>query len=200
MDRLRTPVLVALIGVAFAGIPGCGEPGVTSADRVAAQDAAFTDMQARGQQAMGVGQYTSTHLFDALADGGRIELQRNVDDAAGVAQIRQHLQEIARVFDAGDFSTAALSHMRSVAGTSVMAAKRDAITYTYRDLPRGGEVRIVTQDPQALQAIHDFISFQRRDHRAGVMEHGYHSGMDNGKHDHGGMDQRPHDHAGMDHE
>jgi hypothetical protein len=135
-------------------------------------DSAFAALQMRGKQAMGVDQYTSTHRFDALPDGGRIELQRDSDDPEGVAQIRQHLQEIAKAFSSGDFSTPAFVHMRQVPGTDVMAARRDAITWTFRELPRGGELRIVTRDPAALEAIHAFLAFQRQDHRAGGMEHG----------------------------
>ncbi len=48
-----------------------------------------------------------------------------------------------------------------------MAAKRSTIRYVYRPLPDGGEVRISTSDPEALRAIHEFMAFQRRDHRAG---------------------------------
>lgn len=54
-------------------------------------------------------------------------------------------------------------------GTRVMAARRDAITYRYAELPRGGEVRITTRDPDALAAIHQFMASQRRDHHAGGM-------------------------------
>jgi hypothetical protein len=139
--------------------------GVTS-------DSAFAALQARGKQAMGVDQYTSTHRFDDLADGGRIELQRDTDDPAGIAQIRQHLQDIAQAFRTGDFSTPAFVHMRQVPGTDVMAARRESISWVYRDLPRGGELRIVTRDSAAIEAIHAFLAFQRQDHRAGGHEHG----------------------------
>lgn len=134
-------------------------------------DSAFAALQERGRTAMGVDQYTSTHRFDALPDGGRIELQRGSDDPTGVVQIRQHLREIALAFESGDFSTPAFVHMRDVPGTRTMAEKRAAITYTYADLPRGGEVRIRTADPAALQAVHEFMAFQRGDHRAGGVEH-----------------------------
>lgn len=147
-------------------------PGVAGAQVPAPKDTGFAAMQERGKRAMGVDQYTSRHQFDALPDGGRIELQRAVDDSAGVAQIRRHLQEIAQAFQAGDFSTPAFVHMQSVPGTAVMAAKRAAITYTYRPLPRGGEVRIVSRDAEALRAIHEFLAFQRHDHHAEGMEHG----------------------------
>jgi hypothetical protein len=116
---------------------------------------------------MGVDQHTSVHQFDALPDGGRIELQRGVDDPAGVAQIRQHLREIAAAFGASDFRTPGFVHAQEVPGTAVMAARRATITYTMRELPRGGEVRITTRDPEALAAVHAFIAFQRQDHRAG---------------------------------
>lgn len=155
-------------------------PGRTSADTGAVvhadhassrPDSAFDAMQMRGAKAMGVDQYTSTHKFDALPDGGRIELQRDVDDSAGVAQIRAHLHEIASAFKSGDFSTPALVHLRQVPGTEVMAARRAAISYTYRELSRGGELRIVTKDPAALKAIHEFMDFQRQDHHAAGMDH-----------------------------
>ena len=102
-------------------------------------DSGFAAMQARGKLAMGVDQYTSTHRFDERSDGGRIELQRDVPDTAGVAAIRRHLQGIASAFGSGDFSTPAFVHLQDAPGAKVMAAKRTAITYTYRDLPRGGE-------------------------------------------------------------
>lgn len=137
----------------------------------AAADTAFAALQARGHVHMGVDQYTSTHRFDTLPDGGRIELRRDTDDARDIATIRAHLRGIARAFAHGDFGTPAAVHARAVPGTEVMAARRALIRYTYRDLPGGGEVRIATADPQALAAIHAFMAFQREDHRAGGASH-----------------------------
>lgn len=119
---------------------------------------------------MGVNQYTSSHRFDPLPDGGRIALQRDMDDPAGVGQIRHHLQAIAIAFAQGRFDTPAFVHAQSVPGTAVMTTKKDRITYTYRDLPRGGEVRIRSEDSATVDAIHDFLAFQRRDHRV-TMQH-----------------------------
>lgn len=174
--RIR-PLVLAL---AAAAIP-CALPAqhahdhaahhATHADsagsHAAAADTGFAALQARGRAAMGVDQYTSTHRFDALPDGGRIELQRDEDHAEGIATIRAHLAAIAQSFARGDFGTPAAVHAREVPGTATMAARRDAIRYTYRDLPRGGEVRITTADPEAIAAIHAFMAFQRGDHRAG---------------------------------
>jgi hypothetical protein len=129
-------------------------------------DSAFAAMQERGKAAMGVDQYTSTHHFDALPDGGRIELQVDAPDSAGVARIRAHMREIAAAFRAGDFSTPSLVHLRDVPGTKVMAAKRALITYEPADLPRGGQLWIRTKDADALRAIHEFMAFQRSEHHA----------------------------------
>ena len=135
-----------------------------------AHDSAFAAMQERGKAVMGVDQYTSTHHFDALPDGGRIELQRNAPDSAGVARIRAHLREIAVAFKAGDFSQPSTVHMADVPGTKVMAAKRDVITYETHDLPLGAELRIRTHDPEAINAVHDFMAFQRKEHHASGMK------------------------------
>ena len=131
-------------------------------------DSRFTAVQSRGATAMGVNQYTSSHRFDPLPDGGRIELQRDVVDSIGVAQVRRNLQGIAIAFQQGRFDTPAVVHDMPVPGTAVMAARKGSITYAYRDLPRGGEVRITSHDSVAVAAIHEFLAFQRMDHRVGM--------------------------------
>jgi hypothetical protein len=134
-------------------------------------DTAYQTMQQRGQTAMGVDQYTSTHVFDDLPNGGRIELQRDSADAAGVTEIRTHFAKIAMDFKAGDFSSPDFVHAQTVTGTGVMAAKKAEITYTVKDLPHGAELIIATNDPAAVTAIHEFLGFQRHEHHAGGMTH-----------------------------
>lgn len=133
----------------------------------ATNDSAFRALQQRGRGTMGVDQYASRHRFEDLRDGGRIELQMREADSAAVAQIRSHLQEIERDFREGRFTTPEATHEMTVPGTEVMGRKRDRITYTYRELPKGGEVRIRTRDREALAAIREFLAFQRSDHRTG---------------------------------
>lgn len=132
----------------------------------ASHDSAYAAMQERGRVVMGVDQYTSTHRFDDLPNGGRITLVRNVDDTAGAARIRQHLRAIAAEFKAGDFTSPASVHFKAVPGTRVMADKRAAIDYSVRPLPRGAELTIHTADPDAIRAIHEFLAFQRTEHHA----------------------------------
>jgi hypothetical protein len=151
---------------------------------------------------MGVDQYASTHLFDALPDGGRIEFQFNGDDPEEIATIRRHLQEIQVAFAAGDFSTPAFVHAQNVPGTDVMAARKEHIEYVYNELPRGGELRLVTSDPEALEAIRVFMAFQRDDHRAEGVDHATmdHSTMDHSTMDHSAMGAGAAATGGMSHE
>ena len=112
-------------------------------------DSAFRAMQARGQDVMGVDQYTSVLRFDPVAAGGRIELQRDRDDSAGVAMIRAHMRSIARTFAAGDFTAPATVHFETVPGVATMRTRRAAIHYDVTDLPRGAALRIRSSDPAA---------------------------------------------------
>jgi len=155
----RMSTLALAVALAF-GACGGGSAGHRP-------DSAFVAMQARGQSVMGVDQYASAHVFENLADGGRIIL--DVDDSsdtAGIAAIRQHMRDIAAAFRAGDFAKPFQVHAHVVPGTSVMAARRINIAYAATDRPRGAEVRIRTTDSAAVGAIHAFLAFQRTEHHA----------------------------------
>ena len=144
-----------------------GESATRSRDSARAADRAFAAVQARGQGVMGVDQYTSAHVFEDLPDGGRIVLDREAtSDTAGVATIRAHMREIAAQFALGDFTNPGLVHARDVPGTAVMAARASTLSYTATDRPRGAEVRIRSADAEAVKAVHEFLAFQRADHRA----------------------------------
>jgi hypothetical protein len=138
---------------------------------LAAQDTAFAAMQDRGRSAMGVDQYTSSHVFEDFPDGGRIVLRRDVADSAGVVAIRAHMRDIAERFAAGDFAVPGFVHSQEVPGTRVMRERRGLISYRADTLPRGGEVRITTADPAAVEAVHQFLAFQRHEHHAAGHDH-----------------------------
>ena len=158
-------VVAAALGI--AGPLAAQQHQHTEGMRHGNTDSAFAAVQSRGKDVMGVDQYTSQHVFESRPDGGRIELQRLEDDSAGVAQIRRHLGEIVEQFRRGEFSAPFAVHAQEVPGTPVMAAKRDRIRYTVRPLPRGGEIVITSRDADAIAAVHEFLAFQRMDHRAG---------------------------------
>jgi hypothetical protein len=159
--------LAAAITALALGAPLAAQAHDTSHAAHAKNDSAFAALQARGKIAMGVDQYTSKHRFESLPDGGRIELQRMEDDSAGTATIREHLQSIADAFVEGDFSTPAYVHWREVPGAAKLAEKRSELRIVYKDLPRGGQLGLWSKDPETVKAIHEFLAFQRGDHRAG---------------------------------
>ncbi len=160
MQRLVIPFLLGLLACG----PGSQQPAPPR--NTMATDSGYPGVQARGEVAMGVNQYTSSHIFEPLADGGRIELQRNASDSVGVAQIRRHMEQIAIRFAAGDFRLPGFVHAQHVPGTDIMAAKRGAIHYAVEVLPRGAALRVRSEDRAAVRAVHEFLAFQRQDHHA----------------------------------
>ena len=147
--------------------PPSADPANTTSSRDSS-DSAFALVQARGKRAMGVDQYTSKHRFEPLPDGGRIILTRDSADTLGVAQIRSHMQQIAVSFREGNFALPGFVHDREVPGTAVMRARRSRISYTPDSVAGGGQLRIRSDDSVAVAAIHEFLAFQRLDHRAGA--------------------------------
>ena len=131
-------------------------------------DAHHRDMLTRGAQAMGFDQERTVHHFLLYENGGAIDVAvKEASDHANLHAVRQHLQEIAGLFKAGDFGKPALTHAQQVPGTADMTRLKDRITYQYEETPAGGRVRIVTRDAAALAAVHAFLHFQIEDHRTG---------------------------------
>jgi hypothetical protein len=126
------------------------------------------DVEKHGDEAMGFPHDKTTHHFRLYADGGAIEVTVNDSkDAANAQAIRGHLKHIATLFSDGDFSIPMFVHDEVPPGVPVMKEKRAEISYNFEELPTGASVRIKTENPEALKAIHDFLRFQIEDHRTG---------------------------------
>ena len=120
----------------------------------------------RGDKAMGFSHEKSTHHFELLSNGGIIEVStKDKTDAATLDEIRGHLSHVAQMFTEGDFQLPMFIHDIVPPGVPVMKSKRTAITYTFESTSTGGRVRITTSDPDALNAVHQFLTFQIDDHR-----------------------------------
>ncbi len=131
-------------------------------------DAHHRDMLTRGTQAMGFDQARTVHHFLLYEDGGAIDVAvKETRDHANLQAVRQHLQQIAGLFKAGDFGKPALTHAQQVPGTADMTRLKEHITYRYEETPAGGRVRILTRDAASLAAVHAFLHFQIEDHRTG---------------------------------
>jgi hypothetical protein len=120
---------------------------------------------ARGQATHHQQHPAATHQFQALPNGGAIEIQAG--DAAGIAHVREHLQEVTAAFTATNPPAELVEHVKCMPGGATMLAKRSTLTLAYRELPRGAELRITTADAEALKAVHEFIAFQR-EHTGGA--------------------------------
>jgi len=128
-------------------------------------------LESRGNSAMGFEQSKTTHHFLLRPDGGIIHVQANdPHDTGNLSQIRKHLQHIAAAFSAGDFRIPRMVHDTIPPGTSTMKRFRGKIQYGYRETPTGACVVIKTEDPSALDAIHDFLRYQIRKHETGDPE------------------------------
>lgn len=122
----------------------------------------------RHDQVTGVSHQESVHHFLLAPDGGAIRLQATNDGSREDRdRIRGHLKHIAQAFAAADFSLPMFIHEQTPPGVDVMKARRATIRYRYVATKSGGEVRISTQDPEALSAIHAFLRFQIQDHGTG---------------------------------
>jgi hypothetical protein len=165
-----TVILAAAYGYAAAG----DEKDPSACPMHAAHQAGAADasashqMDERGGKGMGFDQKTTAHHFTLLADGGSIAV--DAMEPAGVGtrdQIRAHLRSITTDFAEGDFSIPMFVHAQTVPGTETMKRLRSEIRYTFEEAPRGGRVRIASTNPEAVQAVHDFLKFQIVEHRTG---------------------------------
>jgi hypothetical protein len=111
------------------------------------------------------------HHFELLPDGGIIEVDvKDEKDTATRDEIRGQFVHIASMFSANNFEIPMFIHDTVPPGVPVMKEKSKAITYTLQQTPGGARIKIQTDDPEALKAVHEFLIFQIRDHRTGDPE------------------------------
>jgi hypothetical protein len=134
----------------------------------AGRNAQQSEMERRGNKAMGFEQAKAAHHFRLLRDGGTIQVEaRGANDRETIAHIRAHLEHIAAGFARGDFSPATHTHGMVPPGVPTMQRLKAQIRYAYRQRPRGGRVLISSKNPEAVRAIHEFLRFQIRAHGTG---------------------------------
>ena len=132
------------------------------------QDHQNAGMVARGNKAMGFDQEKTTHHFLMKDDGGIIQVEASVlKDFESRDTIRTHLSHIVNLFSQGNYEIPMFIHDRLPAGVPVMKELKDEITYKYETMERGGRVILSSQNPAAINAIHDFLQFQIEDHKTG---------------------------------
>jgi hypothetical protein len=131
-------------------------------------DSHLDGVNRRGDTAMGFSHAKTTHHFLLKADGGVIQVEANdASDTVSRDKIRRHMKHIAKKFSEGDFAAPMFIHAQTPPGVSEMQRLTAEIKYQFKELERGGLVRISTNEPEAVKAIHEFLRFQIKDHQTG---------------------------------
>jgi len=126
------------------------------------------DMHRRGDQAMGLDHLKTTHHFTLAKDGGAIQVEANdPKDKQSRDQIRMHFQHIAMMFSDGNFDIPMFVHAETPPGAEVMRKLKAEISYRYKETDQGALIRITTTNADALQAVHEFLRFQIKEHMTG---------------------------------
>jgi hypothetical protein len=164
--RLRLAMVIMLAGI--PGLSAQSMPAGMSHEAHQQQMKKEAELKRNGLAAMGFDQDAAVHHFRLRADGGAIEVEaaRPADEATRDA-IRTHLREIAREFERGDFEKPFRTHGETPPGVTELVRLRGAVTYRFEEMPSGGRVRITTVNPDALAALHAFLTYQIREHATG---------------------------------
>jgi hypothetical protein len=126
------------------------------------------EVMKHGAEAMGFNQATTTHHFLLQNQGGIVQVTANdPNDTATVQRIRIHLQQQQKQFKAGNFAAPEHTHGVTPPGADMMKARAAKITYRFEPITAGGRLNIITSDPDALHAVHNFLRFQIKDHQTG---------------------------------
>ena len=126
------------------------------------------EMNMRGDKHMGFDHTKTTHHFFLAHDGGAIQVEANeAKDTNSRDQIRGHLRHIAMMFSEGNFEVPMLIHEKTPPGSEVMTRLKSEISYKYKETDRGALIQISTRNAEALEAIHDFLRFQIKEHMTG---------------------------------
>jgi hypothetical protein len=121
-----------------------------------------------GDHVMGFSHDKTTHHFELNFDGGLIDVRANDSkDTETRDQIRSHFHHIAQMFAAGNFSAPMLVHGENVPGTATMAQLKDQLHWDLQETARGARLTVTADNQPALDAVHQFLRFQIKDHQTG---------------------------------
>jgi hypothetical protein len=124
-----------------------------------------TAMLERGNIAMGFNQSMIHHHFMSTTTGGEIMIMsENMSDVQTINEIKNHVKDIQYQFSQGNFTKPFYIHAQIVPGTDIMAAKKDLINYSIKDIDGGSVLILTTNDTELLSAIQQFMNFQSSQH------------------------------------
>ena len=126
----------------------------------------------RGADVMPFSLKATTHIFTRTDQGGTQRVvAKDASDSVQARQVRQHLHDIRRQFQKGDFSGPAHIHGSDMPGLAELkAAKSGAISVAYKDVKGGAELTYRTSDARLVAALHRWFDAQLSDHGADAMQ------------------------------
>ena len=127
----------------------------------------------RGATVMPFDLSRTTHVFDDQADGGLQTVTANdPSDTAQIYLIRDHLADLANRLARGNFADQAWLHGPDMPGLAELSAGYMKLKITYQVLANGASLKLASEDPAIVTAIHQYFAAQRSDHAAhGQMHH-----------------------------
>lgn len=113
----------------------------------------------------------TTHIFTKMKDGGTQRvIAKDESDAKQIRLVREHLQQIQKQFQEGDFSGPSHIHGNEMPGLAQLkAAKPGQISITYMDVEKGGQLSFRSKEPGLVSALHAWFDAQVSDHGADAM-------------------------------
>ncbi|MBL1263356.1 aspartate carbamoyltransferase [Candidatus Methylomicrobium oryzae] len=138
------------------------------------------DVEQRRQELVPYNPAQALETFSKTVHGGVLHVVTKSDNPEQVKLIQGHLKEMAEEFRKGDFSSTMRMHGPEMPGLQQLkTAPTDDIRYEYKPLTNGAQIHFSTEYPQYVQALHEWLDAQAKDHgNAPVPEHmKHHSGM-----------------------
>jgi len=155
---MRLPkTVLASVGL-IAVLTGCGSSDAELAER----QEAVADI---GAEVMPFDLEATTHVFTDTATGGIQDVVADdPTDDANISLIREHLEDEAAKFQAGDFSDPEAIHGPDMPGLVTLKDRYDEIAVDLSSTESGATITYVASDPALVQAIHDWFQAQTTDH------------------------------------
>ena len=132
----------------------------------AASDTRLDEVATRGSHVMPFNLEKTMHVFTKVENGGIQQvIVKDKKDTNQVKLIRTHLSKIAHEFNQGNFSNPEKIHGSNMAGLKLLRyAKKDELSIVYKELPDGAQIDYTGENPNLVNAIHQFFDGQLSDH------------------------------------
>jgi hypothetical protein len=119
------------------------------------------ELLSRATKVSGFDSQKVTRHFYVLKNGGAVEITaKDPNDEATVKSIQAYLKKESDQFAKGNFESTTNIYGRAPESAPQLKKLRDSVTYAVVPQDDGGVLRMLTVNPAAKSAVHDFLRFQ----------------------------------------